>query len=129
MKSRIQNYLSGITLFTLLLLAFTACNDEKNGPGLQNVDTLCFTIDGGDTSEELVAEQAWSISVNAGTDPWLTVSPLSGGGSTDPINLIFKALVNNNAQSRTAEVTITIGTKKYTYSVFQDGTTENSCNN
>lgn len=117
-----------ISLICLLFLTM-ACNDEKTTEGLQNVDTRCYTTEGGNTSEELIATSAWNIQVDAGDNPWLTVKPASGSGQKDPYNLIFVALVNNNAQSRFATVVLTIGNKEYIYSVFQDGTEENTCTN
>lgn len=119
------------SVFTLIIIAIilclSACHDNsgdiKQGFTVAN---LCFGLDGGDVSNTLLAADSWSISI-PGDNTWVTVSPTSGQSSSQPINLIFNADVNNNPASRSQSIILRIGSETYQYTANQDGTLNKVC--
>ncbi|MDO5570619.1 MAG: BACON domain-containing protein [Bacteroidales bacterium] len=129
-KDTIDKVVTILSVFFLVIyIPFISCTDNKDKLGLQTIDNLCFTTDGGNTSDQLYANQDWEITLSAGASEWFTVSPKSGAASSNNINMIFTAIVNNNPDSRSATLYLTIGNKKFIYSISQDGTTVNECTN
>lgn len=114
--------------FIGMILVTNCDNSAVNTPKGLTIDNLCFSLDGGNISNNLRADEAWSIQI-AGNDPWASVTPSSGTGSTSLIPLIFTVNVNNNSQSRSAIMTITIGNEAIKYILNQDGTSQQICNN
>ncbi|MGL4293766.1 MAG: BACON domain-containing protein [Bacteroidales bacterium] len=118
-----------ILIVISLLFLHTGCNDNAGDikQGLTVIDNICFSTDGGDVSNTLLANDSWSITL-PGDNLWLSVSPGSGQGSANPINLIFNAQVNNNTGSRSQQVILRIGDKTFQYTANQDGTLNQVCN-
>ncbi len=124
-----KNKISFLCLSLLALLLF-ACDgkSENHGAGLQDINGLCTSSEQNNVSNQLRAEEAWSITI-ADNGDWLSVSPSSGTGSVNLINLIFNVQANNNAQSRSTEVEVLIGDTSYPYQFSQDGQTQKACPN
>ena len=119
-----------LILFSSFVFLIMSCDDSnKQKVGFQTFTNLCFTVQGGDTSDQIYAPEEWSITISDDIDEWLTIKPLSGNGSSSKINVILNAKVNNNPESRSGTIHLNIGNKKDTYLVFQDGTLMNECNN
>lgn len=116
-------------MLLFLLLAGSACNDSSNEPlGLQSVSSLCFPNQQCNTSNQLKADDAWSITFGD-LNEWITVTPSSGGASSSLIDLVFNLDANNDDYSRSTEVILTIGSKKYVYQATQNGVIEKPCSN
>lgn len=118
--------LRSVLIFCLFLF-LAGCHDgeEKNTNGL-SVANLCFSMDGGDVSNTLIATADWSIEI-PGNDPWLSITPKSGLASAKPINLVLNALVNNNSQSRSQILLIHIGSTTIRYIATQNGENDQVC--
>ena len=120
-----------LTLCMSFVILLSDCNREKKNIGLQGFQR-CFSPEGGNVSQEFYAPEDWSVSYdnNSKIASWLSISPSSGSGSDELINLQLTATVNNDMQSRQQIFYITIGGTKYTYSVTQDGREKGSqvCN-
>lgn len=118
--------ISSVLIFNIFFL-LTGCNDGESDTrqGL-TVANLCFTTEGGDVSNTLLAGTDWKIEIS-GSTPWISVSPAQGTASTAPINLIFTSLVNNNSQSRSQVILLHIGSNTLRYVASQDGTEDQVC--
>ena len=131
MISKVTESLFGRIFWSILigLLSLYSCDKQNEKvPGLR-VNNLCFTTKGGDISNNLRASQSWKIVIENAPNTWVNVSPVSGEGSSNLIPLIFTAEVNNNASSRNCQMTIHIGSEKFEYIIYQDGTSQHTCNN
>lgn len=104
-----------------------ACGGSGSGGDEPIVDTDFLSIppnatilpEGGVLEQKLTATKAWSIKVS---DNWLSVSPLSGNGTT---SLTLSAGKNDTGNSRMAVVTVTMGDKSANCTVTQSGNNDN----
>lgn len=118
--------IGSVLIFNIFFL-LTGCNEgESNTRQGLSVANLCFTIEGGDVSNTLLAGTDWKIEIS-GSPAWISVSPTQGSASDAPINLVFNALVNNNSQSRSQVTLVHIGSNTLRYVASQDGTEDQVC--
>lgn len=128
---RIKPITASVTsiILVFLLIACYGCNDSSKEPaGLQSVTSLCFPNQQSNTSNQLNADDDWSITFGDDAD-WITVTPSSGSSSSSLIDLVFNVNANNDDYSRDTEVIVTIGTQKYVYQATQEGVLEKPCFN
>ena len=99
--------------FSLIFVALTlliGCNsdDEKKVRRGLLSNNLCFTTQGGDIFNQVVAQQPWKIVIPDRAQPWIWVKPSSGSGDNDTTNVIISVLVNNNPLSRYTPIMVII---------------------
>ena len=117
-------YLIGLCI--LCCLCCFGCEDDSPQGNSLVSGSFCFPASGGNLIDQLYASSEWRIQVSTRIN-FIRVTPNSGSGSPNPINLTIVANVNNDTDSRSAILELIIDGEVKTYSIFQDGTLIQTC--
>lgn len=111
-----------LLVLAVAMVAVGCKKDEVLGPASLKAEKpeLSFDVNGGTQTFELKATRDWTAEVKGSTDG-ITVSPLEGKGSNDPVTVTVTVLKNDGA-NRTATIEFKASaTLSATVTIKQDG--------
>ena len=112
-----------LSALAVAMVAVGCKKDEVLGPASLKAEKpeLSFNADGGTETFELKATRAWTAEVKGSNTEGISVSPLEGKGSNDPVTITVTVLKNEGA-NRTATIEFKASaTLSATVTIKQDG--------